>query len=297
MPPLDLQHVTFYSVQRIGLKIYTGLSAASRVRINNYAEETPLDDLIGYPVAAVHPFRAGTITTDTFQIGDLPAPTRAVQLDHAAGELLDQDVTLTRLQDGLAWHTAGEMRMAGSTTHPPTLTVQAGAVVAVNGNGFVRIGDGGGSTEANLVVAGTAAAPARFTSDAFTRGESPRPGDWSGLFFYPGNFDAAVSRIDHAIFEYGGGQGADGVFNCNDGDGSTWSGEVEFTMSTGGDDYDGPAITSTTFTQSAGNGVRFRCGEHHNGACLKTDYTAPAHGNTFTGFTAHPGQNPMTCPE
>src|SRR5262249_54185543 len=42
--PLDLQHVTFYSVQRVGLKIYEGLTAASTVRFNNYAGETSLAD-------------------------------------------------------------------------------------------------------------------------------------------------------------------------------------------------------------------------------------------------------------
>jgi hypothetical protein len=121
-------------------------------------------------------------------------------------------------------------------------------------------------------------------------------GDWPAIQFSPGNFRPNVSKFDYATFEYGGGTGRDTIFNYCDNRGDV-SGEVEFNQTTNGLDYDGPAITRSTFKTSAGNGVRYRCNVGRSGGCLNTDYQAPALNNTFTGFTTGlPAENPLTCP-
>lgn len=289
-PPLDLQHVTFSSTQRIGLKIWSGVTAASDITFNGYDSTTALSDLRLYPVLTVHPYRAATFSAQNFHIGAIPPTTRYVELDHASGELMVSDITLHELPDGVAWHDSGDLLMEGDSQNPSTLTFDPGAVFAMPRSATIKIGVGG-DTKSNVVAVGTAALPIRFTSDAFTSGDEAAPGDWSGIHFVPRNYDAAKSKFDYVTFEYGGGMGADGVTSCASPN-ATWGGEIELTHPALGSSYDGPAITHSTFTQSAGNAVRFFCGDAQ---CLTTDYATAAMGNTFIGFTTVLALEPKSC--
>lgn len=297
-PPLDMQHVTYYSVQRVGLKNLTaGFTPESRILVHNYAEETPKRDLFNYPVLRVHLYGAHTVTKDTMRLGDtVPEPPRVVQLDHAEGMHIDKSVTLHPLSDNLRWRNIQNMKLNGYPDDPPVFTLKAGVVLAVNNGGYIYVGNGG-TGMANLVAAGTKEAPVTFTSDAFHSGKEPEPGDWPGIEFSPGNFKAKVSKFEHVVFEYGGGMGRDTIYNCNDGRGDR-SAMILFTISSNGADYDGPPIRNSVFRHSAAAGVRSRCNVNHGGGCLSTNYEDPALGNTFEGFLPpdRPATTPLNCP-
>jgi hypothetical protein len=296
--PLDMQHVTFYSVQRVGLKNLTaGFTPTSRVLLNNYAEETPKRDLFnGYPALRVHLYGAQTVNDQVFRIGpSVPRPARYVQLDHAEGMNIDKSVTLHKLQEGLAWRNIQNMKMNGYPDDPPVFQLDAGAVLAVNNGGYIQIGDGG-EGRADIVAAGTKEQPVVFTSDSFIRGMESQPGDWPGIIFSPGNFKSTVSRFENVVFEYGGGTGKATIYNCNDGR-SDRTAALLFNISSNGRDYDGPVVKNSVWRNDAGAGVRARCNVGHNGGCLQTNYQDPALGNRFEGFDAdHPATTPLSCP-
>jgi hypothetical protein len=132
------------------------------------------------------------------------------------------------------------------------------------------------------------AQPIVFTSQTVDK----KPGDWNAVIFVPGAFDPKTSKLDHVRFEYGGGQGPDRVYNCNDN--AAGDGEIVFQTPLFGGDYVGPSITNTTFVHSAGNGVRGYCNIGPTN-CLSTDYTPKALGNVFEGFTSNSGQTKLGC--
>src|SRR5260370_6908138 len=142
-PPLDMQHVAFYSVQRTGLTNLTaGFTPASRVLLNNYAEETPKRDLFQHPVLRVHLYGAQTLTHQVFRLGPaLPNPPRYVQLDHAEGMNINKNVTLHRLQEGLVWHNIQNMKMNGYPDDPPVFQLDPGVVLAVNNSPYNQNGE------------------------------------------------------------------------------------------------------------------------------------------------------------
>jgi hypothetical protein len=293
-PPLDMQEVVFYSVQRVGLRNFTsGFTPASHVTLNNFADETQLSDFNnGYPVLSVNPVGANTVNAKTFSIGNVPKATRFVQLDHPEGGEIDKDFRLQKLQDGLAWRAYQNMLLFGTTQAPMKLTIDPGVVLAVSNGGPIKVGDGGNG-RADIVAVGTAAQPITITSDAAMLGRDPAPGDWSSILFFPNDFDAATTKFDYVRFEFGGGGAPQTIYNCNDSRGDVQA-EIEFSNSVGAD-YDGPAITHSTFTSSAGQAIRARNNGPGTGT-LKTSYADAAMGNTFTGFTTPPAQFPMTCP-
>ncbi len=296
-PPLDMQHVAFYSVQRTGLTNLTaGFTPASRVLLNNYAEETPKRDLFQHPVLRVHLYGAQTVTDQVFRLGPgVPKPPRYVQLDHAEGMNINKNVTLHRLQEGLVWHNIQNMKMNGYPDDPPVFQLDPGVVLAVNNGGYIQIGDGG-SGMANMIAVGAKDQPIVFTSDSFITGAEPQPGDWPGIIFSPGNFKSTVSRFEYVVFEYGGGTGKDSIYNCND-DRSDRTAVLLFNISSNGRDYDGPVIKNSIWRNDAGSGVRARCNVGHSGGCLQTNYQDPVLGNRFEGFDAdHPATTPLTCP-
>ena len=265
-PPLDFQHVTLYSIHRSALKNLTsGFTAQSRIVVNNYAEEVPKRDLFGgYPVLRVHIYGAKTVTAETISVGAaVPKSVRYVQLDHASGMNIEQDVTLHRLSGDLAWRNVGDMKMNGNDDAPPFLKLDPGVVLAVNAGGYIHIGNGGGGI-AGIEAIGTKEAPITFTSDAFTFGKEADKGDWPGIEFYPGNYcpthpscksKSRKSRFDYAIFENGGRLGKDTIYNCNDGR-SDRGALLVFTISGSGTDYDGPEIKNSIWRDNVGAGVR-----------------------------------------
>jgi hypothetical protein len=296
-PPLDMQHVTFYSVQRVGIKNLTGgFTAESRVLLNNYAEETPKRNLFGYPALTVHLYGAHTVTDEVFRVGgSVPKPVRFVQLDHAEGMNIDKSVALHKLQNGVAWRNIGNMKLNGYPDDPPVFQLDPGVVLAVNNSGYIRIGDGGNGM-ANIVAVGTKDLPIVFTSDSFINGAEPQPGDWPGIIFSPGNFKSTISRFEYVTFEFGGGTGKETIYNCNDGR-SDGTAALLFNISSNGLDYDGPVTKNSIWRNDAGAGVRARCNVGHNGGCLKTNYEDPSLNNRFEGFSSdHPATTPLTCP-
>jgi hypothetical protein len=289
-PRLDLQHVTFHSLQRNGLSILTaGLTPESRVVVSEYAAETPATDLAGYHVLAMHPFGAGTLDDQMFTVGPaVPRVVRHVQFDYAGASSLGS-VHLHRLQDGLAYRATAGMLIAGPVNGPPSvLTLDPGVRILAHGAAPITIGDG--QSRGDLVAVGTEAQPIVFTSDQ----ETPAPGDWNSVEFNPGSYDTDITRIEYVRFEYGGGAGLDEIYSCQDS--QRGNGLVGFNTSIVGGDFDGVSIRHTTFANSAGNAVRGYC----NGVglnCLRTDYQDPALGNVFLGFdTDRPAQLPLGCP-
>ncbi len=145
---------------------------------------------------------------------------------------------------GIPYVISGDTRVSGAGT--PVLTLPAGTELRFASGQFILIGDGEAGA---LVVQGTAAAPVKFTADAAT----PSPGHWRAL-----NFNLYVSgatRIDYAIFEFGGGFG-DGL--------------VVVRKELGG------FITNSVFRSSSACGV-------WADFAVTTDFTAAGLGNSFSG--------------
>ncbi len=245
----------------------------------------------------MHDYAAQTITATNFTVGTVPAAVKYLQLDHAEGALLTENVTLHKLQTGLVWRNIQNMKVSGVPASPAVFTLDPGVILAVNTGGYIQIGYAGGdNTRGDIVANGTATDPIKFTSDAFIRGETPKPGDWMGIEFFPPTFRANVSKFNYVIFEYGGSVTPhDPTYNCND-MGSDLNGELTFTRSTSGNDYDGPTVTNSTFRQALGRGIRAYCNGNGTG-CLQTVYTLGMYNNTFEGFTGDTlRQDPKNCP-
>ncbi len=88
----------------------------------------------------------------------------------------------------------GALYVQGTGT--PTLTVQSGVQIRFDAGAELLVGWGG---PGSIQVLGTAAAPVTFTSSA----GSPAAGQWKALTL---SGEASNSRIEHAVFEYCGGQ-------------------------------------------------------------------------------------------
>ena len=73
--------------------------------------------------------------------------------------------------------------------------------------------------------------------------------------------------------------------------------ESMFTISSTGQDYDGPPIKNSVWRKSGGAGVRARCNIGHSGGCLKTNYEDKGLANRFEDVDDdHPATTPLTCP-
>ena len=286
-PALDLQNVTFHSIQKVGLKILTaGLTPASRVLVSEYADETA--DLTNqYSVIEMDPVGAATLSDTVFQVGDaVPAPVR-----HVAMHQFQITTSLTWHKLAIPYQFISSQKIAAGVGKPPAvLTLEAGTTVMVSSDHPTQVGDSV-NNKGDLVAVGTMQDPIVFTSSELT----PKAGDWNAIIFIPGSFDPKTTRFDHVRFEYGGGGGPNPIFSCQDMSSMT-QGELEFDTPLVGGDFAGPSITNTTFTQSAGNGIRGYCNIGPTN-CLATDYTKPDLNNTFDGFTNDlPGQTPLGCP-
>jgi hypothetical protein len=175
-----------------------------------------------------------------------------------------------RLPDGLA--------VFGDYTQNKVvdLTINAGVTVLMEGSllignpQFQQFPDIG-----NLIVKGTAQKPVVFTSAE----GSPQAGDWGSLFFIDESFDPAVSSIDHAELRYGGATlPNNSLGSCTDG-GNSGAGLVGvdgFHM------FDGPAITNSSFSHSAGDGIRTHFAPKSlTGDVINQNYGDASYGNTF----------------
>jgi hypothetical protein len=283
-PPVDLENVVIYSTQRKGLRLWNhkGFTASSRVVVNNFAEEyQKVDYLMNYPVLHMNSHGVGTLTADTFRVGDSVLPTvKYVELDGIPTTNVGTDVTLHKLQKGLAFYFPPGFSMAADAHAPNKLTIDPGVVVAMGGplTPGAPFGSGG---KTSFIAVGTKADPILFTSNAPLDGREPAPGDWDGLMFYWQNL-GADSKIDNAIFEYGGGGTANPVYSCPDkSNASEFTGEIVYETPLSGNDFPGISITNTIFRKSKGNAIRGNCGA---GGHLTGDYTKPEYHNVFQDF-------------
>ena len=90
------------------------------------------------------------------------------------------------------------------------MTLVNNAVLTVRAGTMLRFAPDAGIVvqQGRLVVEGTALDPVRFTSYFDAAGESPSPGDWSGVTLQPG---AAGSVIRHLFLNYGRGLAVNGA--------------------------------------------------------------------------------------
>ena len=288
-PPLDLRNVVFRSLQRKGPEILTsGITPESKIFVSEYADETSETALEGYPVLKMHPIGATTLNETNFTVGPtLPKATRFVQWSFAGAGGIGQNTRFHKLQDGLAYAPLPtKVKVMGETGGASSvMTLDPGVVIAMPAGAPMQFGDG--MAKGDLVAVGTAAQPVVFTSQT----QDKKPGDWNALIFVPGAFDPKTTKLDHVRFEFGGGQGPDRIYNCNDN--AQGDGMIAFQTPQGGGDYVGPSITNTTFKSSAGNGVRGYCNVGPTN-CLTTDYTKEST-NAFEGFSSVAGQPKLGC--
>ena len=133
-----------------------------------------------------------------------------------------------------------------------TLTVEAGVTVRMRkGAALTLQGDGRTKpTNGSLVVAGTAAAPVTFTSDA----ASPAPGDWKGIWLEGGA--PADLKIEHAVIEYAGLVAETRGYSCGvpGGSGTDLANQGALVIASE-TPITASFVTATTFKDSASNGV------------------------------------------
>jgi hypothetical protein len=162
----------------------------------------------------------------------------------------------TWLGQPVPFRIAGSLAIGGNSA----VTIGAGAVLEIDGTSIEVF-------MANLIVAGTAAAPVTFTSSR----ENPVAGDWGCIHF---SSVTGTPRFEHALLEYAGNGGG-----CTGADYETALVVPETTV-----------ITNTTFKDIAGTAVLSR-------ECNVEDWCE----NTFENVEVGPlacdiGQLPTACP-
>jgi hypothetical protein len=283
-PAIDLENLTIYSTQRKGLRLWNhkGVTSASRIVVNNFAEEyTKPDYLSGYPVFHMNSHGANTMNADVFKVGDLvPQTVKYIELDGIPTTNVPHDITLHKLSKGLAWYFPPGFSMAASAGTPNKLLIDPGAVIAMAGP-LVPGAPFGSGGKTSFIAVGKKDDPILFTSAAPLSNQEPQPGDWDALMFNWQNL-GADSKADYVIFEYGGGGTANPVYSCPDkSNASEYTGEIVYETPLSGNDFPGIPITNSIFRKSRGNGVRGNCGA---GGHLTGDYTKPEYHNTFQDF-------------
>lgn len=88
------------------------------------------------------------------------------------------------------------------TVMDATLTIEAGVIVCFMENAKLNVGTEVGVSTATLIAEGTASNKILFTACS----DTPVNGYWNNINF--GKGDSGNSRINHAIIEYGGGNGS-----------------------------------------------------------------------------------------
>lgn len=142
-----------------------------------------------------------------------------------------------------------------SGTGRPVLTIEPGTTLRFGNDSGLNAGVTGDAGEIKAI--GTAEAPIVFTADA----AEPQPGHWGGLVF--GRHASSVSRIEHALVEYAGGENGTGYDSA----------AIAVMSDKGG------FVRNTAINHSAGFGI-LRVDLDSKG--FATDFTAPALGNSFS---------------
>jgi hypothetical protein len=292
VPPVVLDHVSFHQLNAglaLDLQNGVGLSASSSVTVPGFVKNS---STMQYEVIRADPVSAasllpGMLTVDTTKV---PADLRVIRLSE-----YNLNDTVTWQDTGLPFYSDSDFTIKQLTGASPILTLDAGVTWKFAPGVSLFVGGSGGFDTGDLIVKGSAAKPVVFTAYGAT---SDPANYWGGIWFEstgPGyGFDATVSKIDHARLEYGGAS-FEGEINCHDPDPSLSSTkEPAELMIDGIHDYDGPAITNTQFSHSAGDAVRAYCTT--TDCLVSPDYTAAA-GNTFDNIKAAQQLTPLsTCP-
>jgi hypothetical protein len=280
--PARLHNVTFSGLKRGGALWLEGpvaLSPDSSIRVDAYdlaEEEDKADAAVLVSLQAAGSLAPGMITLAP----EIPEQHRGVQ---PLSDPLSAPATLHALE----WPYLAKrgIFVLSSTNHPDmSLTIEAGAELRLGAGAVIQAG-----TETfnrgDLIVAGTAEAPIRFSyypfPDAYTD-------HWGGLFFV--DYDPTLSRVSHAVLE-NGGFSANAEVNDACGDNSTAA--IILGATALKTDWQAIAIDHTTIAGSASNGIVAECLSGCVDATL--DYTDPALANMFIDITGAP-QILATCP-
>ena len=259
-----VDHLTLGMLQTRGLEIGTqnGIDAASNIHITGYAPVDPngpaLYEVVNAEVRALTNLTSTNLVIDA---ANVPAASRWIKIETnvTPGEI-DRNAELHDL--GVPYQYLGALSVvdvSGGTT--PTWTIHEGVTLQLDTG--ISTGYFPASAKGNLVVLGTPQKPVIFTSNAAT----PAAGDWYGLTFGDGLFDAGITKLDNLHILYAGN--ANGVYASRCGE------QVHGVITIGGSgSYAGPAISNTLIAHSPTNGIVSSANQ--NGAKLTTDYAADA---------------------
>jgi hypothetical protein len=280
--PARLHDVTFSGLKRGGALWLEGpvaLTPDSSIRVDAFDPtegEDKADAAVLVSLQAAASLAPGMITL---------AP--EIPEQHRGIELLSDTLSAHSALHPLEWpYLAKRGIFVLSTGNNPkmSLTIEAGVEIRLGAATVIQAG-GEAVTHGDLIVAGTAEAPVRFTyypfPDAFTD-------HWGGLFF--ATYDPAVSRVSHAVLENAGGSS---IIDVNDACDGNSSGAIVMSATALMNDWPAIAIDHTTIAGSASNGIVAECSLGCVDATL--DYTDPALANTFIDIAGAP-QLLATCP-
>ncbi len=179
------------------------IDAGARAVSNNVFQHSSSHGVLILPAGGVRAF-----ANNKFEDNAKPS------INIAADQLLQlgENLTFTDADDYIDVNTTFSLRQSGTWRGQPVpfrvaggmeirdkeVTIGPGAVLQFNGDSLDVF-------NANLIVAGTAEDPVRFTSSQAT----PSAGDWGCVVF---SSVTGVPRFDHAVFEYAGnGTGCSGA--------------------------------------------------------------------------------------
>lgn len=162
-----------------------------------------------------YPLVVGEHALDRLPDGDLTGNHRdeiLVREDLANGHVgLQVDATMRRRS--VPYHIGTEdgepLRIGGGKGGLATLTIEAGTELRFHPGVMLRVQASPTAPLGALKAMGTATSPVRFSSAS----DSPKAGDWAGLYFESPMADA--NEIAHAIIEHAGGYCSCSLVSCS----------------------------------------------------------------------------------
>lgn len=279
--PFLVDHLTIAEVQSRAMDILfpNGFAPGSVVHLQGYHKPDPSGPPLG-PAVVADVMASATLGDPavTFQVdaANIPAESRFVKVEQLG--LLAHSITWRDL--GIPYRLTDGLTVFGDDTTPINFTIEAGVTVQMEGT--LTIGNPQFQITpdlGNIILNGTAAKPVVFTS----KEASPKAGDWGAIVFIEDSYQPMVSKFDHVNLEFGGGNYPDALLaSCTDGgdSGSGLIGIWGFHM------FDGPIITNTRFSNSAGDGIRTKFApKSFTGDIINQNYGDPQYGNTFDTAT------------
>lgn len=286
--PTRLHHVTFAGAKRgapLRVDADAGLTADSVVQVTAFdlsqQELQYVDSAVLFSPEAATSLKPGMISIAP----EVPESKRGIEL---VGGTLSADAVIHALD--LPYFFRGYLSISNENgVDPVKMTIEAGALLRLGPTAVIRAGSCFGGTDGDLIVDGTADKPVTLEYYPFPGAFTDH---WGGLFFYC--YDAAVSRVSHAILKSTGGN-SDAEVSDACGDNSSMGAIVlDRPSGVAGSGFPGITIEHTTVDGSTKHGIVAECSFQ---ACIDAtvDYTAPELGNTFLNITGEP-QVLSTCP-